>query len=101
MPYRVQRQQRQKQKIDDLKKAHITIEKLLASRKTQFVAGGHGLQICQTRAIECYLWLKMKNGRSTQEAGECVAESQGFAPRWGGGRELLELPTLRERDNVN
>ena len=26
----------------------------------------------------------MKNGRSTQEAGECAAESQGFAPRWGG-----------------
>ncbi|KAF8235580.1 hypothetical protein L208DRAFT_1376443 [Tricholoma matsutake] len=84
VPYRVQRQQRQKQKLDDLQKAHIAIKKLLASRKTKFVAGGNGLQIWWTRVIECYLWLKMKNGQSTQEAGEHAAESQGFAPRWGG-----------------
>jgi hypothetical protein len=45
VPFRVQRQQRRKQKIDDLKKAHVEIKKLLASQKTQFVAGQNGLQI--------------------------------------------------------
>jgi len=39
VPYRGQRQQRQKQKIDDLKKAHIAIEKLLASRKPNLLQG--------------------------------------------------------------
>lgn len=82
--YRAQRQQQREQNINNLKKAHIDIEKLLASRKTKFVAGENGLQIRRTRAIECYLRLKIKNGRSTQKASECAAESQGFAPKWGG-----------------
>ena len=84
VPYRVQRQQQHEKNVDDLKKAHLNIVKLLASWKTKFMAGRNGLQIWQTQAIECYLWLKVMNGQSTQEASECAAESQGFTLKWGG-----------------
>ena len=84
VPYRTQRQLQHERNINDQKKAHVDIEKLLASRKTKFVAGENGLQMRRARAIECYFRLKIKNGRSTEEAGERAAESQGFAPRWGG-----------------
>ena len=78
MPYRVQRQQQHKKNVDDLRKAHLDIVKLLASQKTKFMARRNGLQIWCTQAIECYLQLKATNGRLTQEASECAAESQGF-----------------------
>ena len=67
-----------------MKKAHAEIEELLISRKTQFVAGVNGLQAWWTQAIECHLQLIIKNGQSKPEVAECAAESQGFAPKWGG-----------------
>lgn len=83
VPYRVQRQQARQEKIEKVKRAHVDIEKLLASRKTKWVSGANGLQIRRTRAIEYYFRLK-ENGRSTEDAGERAAESQGFAPKWSG-----------------
>jgi hypothetical protein len=62
VPYRTQIQQQHERRINDLKKTHVDIEKLLVSQKTKFVAGENGLQIRQARAIECYLQLKIKNG---------------------------------------
>lgn len=53
--YRLQRQQKHEQKMDEMAKAHAEIKKLLISRKTQFVAGENGLQAQRTRAIECHL----------------------------------------------
>lgn len=84
VPYRLQRQQKHEQKLDKMAKAHAEIKTLLISRKTQFVAGENGLQAQRTRAIECHLRLMIKNRRSTPEAAERAAETQGFAPKWGG-----------------
>jgi len=85
--YRLQRQQKHEQKIDNMKKAHTEIENFLVSKKTQFVAGENGLQAHRTQAIECHLRLMIKNGWSKPEAAECAAESQGFAPKWGGHQD--------------
>ena len=82
--YKAQRGQKHEQKMSELKKAHTEIEKVLMSKKTQFVAGANGLQAQQTRAMECHLQLMIKNGWSTPEAAERAAESQGFVPKWGG-----------------
>jgi hypothetical protein len=70
--------------MDEMAKAHAEIKNLLISRKSQFVAGENGLQAWQTQAIEYHLQLMIKNGQPTPEAAERAAESQGFAPKWGG-----------------
>jgi hypothetical protein len=82
--YRLQRQQKHEQKMDEMVKAHAEIKKLLISRKTQFIAGENDLQARRTQAIECHLRLMIKNVRPTPEAAERAAESQGFVPKWGG-----------------
>lgn len=42
--YKAQREQKHEQKMNELKKAHTEIEKVLMLKKTQFVAGANGLQ---------------------------------------------------------
>ena len=98
--YRLQRQQKHDQKIDNMKKAHAEIEKLLILKKTQFVAGVNGLQAQQPQAIECHLQLVIKNGRSKPEAAEHAAENQGFVPKWGGRQVCSWTRTWIEKQEL-
>jgi hypothetical protein len=60
------------------------IEKLIMSKCTAFNAGGNGLQAYRAQAIRSCLRMVVNNGRMLMEASEHAAESQGFAPAWGG-----------------
>jgi hypothetical protein len=60
------------------------IEKLIASKRTAFDTGANGLQAYRARAIQSCLHMVVNNGRMLMEASERAAESQGFAPAWGG-----------------
>ncbi|KAL4078767.1 hypothetical protein V8B97DRAFT_1865225 [Scleroderma yunnanense] len=70
--------------LEALTEALDAIEKLLKSKKTQFVTGPNGLQAKQTWAIQAYLVLMVWNGQHAINASEMAAESHGFAPVWGG-----------------
>ena len=56
----------------------------MKSKKTEFVGGIRGLQARRTNAIESHLRHVVKNGRPFMDASEMAAESNGFAPKWGG-----------------
>jgi len=85
VPYRDQRKGRQEAAAAAQSEALADLEKLLKSKKTEFVGGIRGLQARQTYAIESHLRLVVKNGRSfSMDAAEMAAESNGFAPKWGG-----------------
>ncbi|KAG2159301.1 uncharacterized protein EDB93DRAFT_1237498 [Suillus bovinus] len=58
------------------------IEKLLKSKKTNFVSDG--LQAKWARTIQSHLALIVKRGHSSIEASERAAESHGFAAAWSG-----------------
>ncbi|KAJ7695321.1 hypothetical protein B0H14DRAFT_3530210 [Mycena olivaceomarginata] len=60
------------------------IEKLIASKRTAFDAGQNSLQAYRARAIQSHLQMVVRNKRKAIEASEIAAESQGFAPKWGG-----------------
>jgi hypothetical protein len=60
------------------------IEKLIMSKCTAFNTGGNGLQAYRAQAIRSCLCMVVNNGRMLMEASERAAESQGFAPAWGG-----------------
>ncbi|KAJ7355303.1 hypothetical protein DFH08DRAFT_912378 [Mycena albidolilacea] len=62
--------------------AHI--EKLIASKRTAFDAGQNSLQAYRARAIQSHLQMVVRNKRKAIEVSEIAAESQGFAPKWGG-----------------
>jgi hypothetical protein len=70
--------------VADLTRAHKDIEKLLKSKKMNFVGGSQGLQLRHSQAIECHLRLMVTSGRQWKDMSEQAAESQGFAMRWGG-----------------
>jgi predicted transcriptional regulator len=84
VPYREQRKQRQKQRVEEYRKVLTDVDKLLLSNKTIFVAGTQGLQVHRMRAIASHLKMVVQNGRKWEEASERSAETYGFAVKWGG-----------------
>ncbi|KAG1883732.1 hypothetical protein F4604DRAFT_1575373 [Suillus subluteus] len=80
VPYREQ----QKQKQAKLEHAYKDIMKHLKSKKTVFVGGPHGLQARCAHTIKVHLMLVVKNKHGFKVASEMVAETNGFAAKWGG-----------------
>ena len=62
----------------------VAIEKLIESKKNDFVSGQNTLQAYQAHAIQSHLHMVICNQRKHIEALERAAESQGFATRWSG-----------------
>ncbi|KAF8523101.1 hypothetical protein BU17DRAFT_75038 [Hysterangium stoloniferum] len=69
--------ERRKKRIKNCEISLTDIKKLLVYRHTKFEAGLHGLQAHRAQSIECYLQMSI-------DASKCAAESEGFAPHWGG-----------------
>lgn len=84
VPARVVRQKAREAHVNILKKCLLDIEKLIASKRTEFDAGRNGLQAYRARSIQSCLHMVVNNRRSFIHASECAAESQGFAAKWGG-----------------
>ncbi|KAH7902939.1 hypothetical protein BJ138DRAFT_1120921 [Hygrophoropsis aurantiaca] len=83
IPYRMQRKLAHEQRTMEMKNALTAMEKLRLSKKTHFINGPNGLQAKQACAIESYLCLIIKNGRTSIDASKRAAESHGFAADWG------------------
>ena len=64
--------------------ALVDLNKVIKSKKTKFSGGPQGLQAHRARAMAGYLFLVTKSGRLFTGAAEMAAESNGFAPKWGG-----------------
>ncbi|KAG1852220.1 hypothetical protein F4604DRAFT_1933793 [Suillus subluteus] len=84
IPFRMERKHAKERRADERRVALEAIEKLLKSKKTNFVSGPDGLQAKRTRTIQSHLALVVKRGHSSIEASERAAESHGFAAVWGG-----------------
>ena len=80
----VAREQAHQLRLKELNQALTDIKKLLVSRRTKFEAGQHGLQAHRARSVECYLRMVVENGQKSIDVSERAAESEGFAPHWGG-----------------
>jgi hypothetical protein len=70
--------------MEVLTKALADMEKLLKSKKTEFVAGPRGLQARRALAIQSHLKLVVSNNQLFVDASEMAAETHGFAQKWGG-----------------
>jgi hypothetical protein len=64
--------------------ALVTIDKLLASKKTKFISGPQGLQARRTLVIQSHLQIVIKSQRYSIDASEHAAESHRFAAKHGG-----------------
>ncbi|KAG1781318.1 hypothetical protein EV702DRAFT_963062 [Suillus placidus] len=105
VPRRVQQEHKQEYRSKEMNKALGDMDKLLKSKKTQFIGGPRGLQERRTQAIQSHLKLVATNGRTFLDASEHAAEAHGFAAKWGG-RQLQgwtckwlikqELPVSRQ-----
>jgi hypothetical protein len=84
VPAHIARSQAQDERQKKMKQGLEDIEKLIQSKKDVFDAGHNGLQSYRACAIQSYLWMVVHNGKSTIEASQRAAESQGFAEKWGG-----------------
>ncbi|KAH9039650.1 hypothetical protein EDB85DRAFT_2181181 [Lactarius pseudohatsudake] len=84
IPARTAREQAKQARSQELKDTLLDIEKLITSRKTQFVAGANGLQSKRAHSIQNCLHMVVSNKRHLINASERAAESQGFAAKWGG-----------------
>ena len=84
IPARIVREQAKKARSQEVKDALHDIEKLIASKKTQFAAGVNGMQSRRARSIQICLHMVVNNKRHLIDASERAAESQGFAAKWGG-----------------
>ncbi|KAG0692791.1 hypothetical protein DFH29DRAFT_817140 [Suillus ampliporus] len=84
VPYREQRRLAKETRLDEMKKALTSIEKLLKAKKTVFVGGLNGLQVKCARSIQSYLTMVIKMKRLSIDASQRAAESHGFAANWGG-----------------
>jgi hypothetical protein len=84
IPVRTAREQAKQACSRELKDVLHDIEKLIASKKTEFTAGANGLQSKRARSIQSCLYMVVNNDRCITDASERAAESQGFAARWGG-----------------
>ncbi|KAF8623818.1 hypothetical protein AX17_007281, partial [Amanita inopinata Kibby_2008] len=78
------RAQEYEKRQKEIEKGLTDIQKLIHSKKTQFVAGPTGLQAYRACVVESYLLMVMKQGCLGIEASERAAESHGFAAKWGG-----------------
>lgn len=65
--------------MKELEDGLADIERLLQSKKTQFVSGPHGLQAKRARAIQTHLSLMVRNGQKFIDASQRAAEANGFA----------------------
>ncbi|KAG1896770.1 uncharacterized protein F5891DRAFT_1192665 [Suillus fuscotomentosus] len=83
IPFCMERKNAKERHADERRVALEAIEKLLKSKKTNFVGGPDGLQAKRTRTIQSHLALIVKRGHSSIEASERAAESHGFATVWG------------------
>lgn len=83
VPAHVTWQKAQQEHCAALQQGLFDIEKVMASKKTQFAAGCKGLQAYQACAIQSYLFMVVKNRQYGVEASECAAEAQGFSHKWG------------------
>lgn len=105
VPRRVQQEHKREYRSKEMNKALGDMDKLLKSKKTQFIGGPRGLQARRTQAIQSHLKLVATNGRTFLDASERAAEAHGFAAKWGG-RQLRgwthkwlikrELPVSRQ-----
>ena len=86
VPYRVARKKKREERRAVLQAGLVDIEKLIASKKTRFDAGGTGLQARRARAVQSHLHMVVKNGRGGIDASERAAEAQGFSSKWGARR---------------
>ena len=84
IPVRVQRAQKREEHQKELQVGLDGIRAVLHSKKADFASGVTGLQSYRVRAVQSHLLMLVKNGRHSIEASERAAESQGFAPKWGG-----------------
>jgi hypothetical protein len=84
IPVRVQRAQKKEERQKELQAGLDGIRAVLHSKKTDLAAGMTGLQSYRVRAVQSHLLMLVKNGHRSIEASERAAESQGFAPKWGG-----------------
>ena len=84
IPYCTQRKLKQDEQMLKWGEALVTIDKLLASKKTKFISGPQGLQACCTLAIQSHLQIVVKSQRYSIDASERAAESHGFAAKHGG-----------------
>lgn len=78
VPHRVARQKAKEERCALLQQDLMDIEKVIASKKTQFVSRYKGLQAYCARAIHSYLFIIVKNGRNGIEASERAAESKAL-----------------------
>ncbi|KAK0466625.1 hypothetical protein IW261DRAFT_1346539, partial [Armillaria novae-zelandiae] len=65
-----------------LKSALHDIEKIFASRCTEFESGQNGLQFYHAQAIRAHLEMMVK-GRGSVDASGRASEALGFSPKWG------------------
>ncbi|KAG1775117.1 hypothetical protein EV702DRAFT_1180521 [Suillus placidus] len=84
VPYREQRRLAKETRLDEMKKALTSIEKLLKAKKTLFVGGPNRLQAKRTCSIQSYLTMVIKIKWLSIDASRRAAESHGFAANWGG-----------------
>ena len=87
IPARDQRKFSQEARHLKYQEGLAAIDKLIASKKEHFDAGRNGLQASRAQAIQSCLRMILQGGARRQtltDASERAAESQGFAPKWGG-----------------
>ena len=83
IPKQIARHNAKESRLRKLETALKDIEKVIASKLTQFQAGRNGLQEYRARAVRSYLHMIVKNGRKGMDASRRAAESQGFSANWG------------------
>ena len=84
VPVLIQREKSREKWLTAMLEALVDLNKVIQSKKTKFSGGPQGLQARRARAIAGHLFLVTKSGRSFTGAAEMAAESNGFAPKWGG-----------------
>ncbi|KAG1813639.1 uncharacterized protein BJ212DRAFT_1301019 [Suillus subaureus] len=84
VPYHEQRRLVKETRLEEMKKALASIEKLLKVKKASFVGGPNGLQAKHARSIQSYLTMVIKKKCLSIDVSQRAAESHGFAANWGG-----------------
>ncbi|KAI0372083.1 hypothetical protein BV20DRAFT_1034932 [Pilatotrama ljubarskyi] len=84
VPARVQQAEKRTELLQSYREALEAVEKIIRSKHHSFKGGDHGLQATCARSIQSFLQIVLNNNRTLTDASERAAESNGFAPRWGG-----------------
>ena len=82
--YHIERQMKKEVRQKECEVVLKDLQKKIQLKKTKFILGQNGLWAHWVAAVEMHLWLVVSNGWQSQDASEHAAESQGFAPKWGG-----------------